>query len=50
MDMTQDPSLDNRSPSNPHVEISSVASENIKWGSKDPSDGRIWIRSAPGNK
>ncbi|KAK2369900.1 hypothetical protein QL285_082998 [Trifolium repens] len=49
MDMTQDPSLDNRSPSNPHVEISSVASENIKWGSKDPSDGRIWIRSAPGN-
>jgi hypothetical protein len=50
MDMTQDPSLDNGSPSNPHVEISSVAPENIKWGSKDPSDGRIWIRSAPGNK
>ncbi|KAK2352239.1 hypothetical protein QL285_096552 [Trifolium repens] len=50
MDMTQDPSIDNGSPSNPHVEISSVAPENINWGSKDPSDGRIWIRSAPGNK
>ncbi|MCI15348.1 hypothetical protein A2U01_0036486 [Trifolium medium] len=49
MDMPQDPSLDNGSQSNQHVDISSVAPENIMWGSKDPSDGRIWIRSAPGN-
>ncbi|WJX13024.1 hypothetical protein P8452_03466 [Trifolium repens] len=43
MDMTQDPSIDNGSPSNPHVEISSVAPENINWGSKDPSDGRKFL-------
>ncbi|CAJ2679143.1 unnamed protein product [Trifolium pratense] len=49
MDMPQDPPLNIELQSNPHVEISTVAPENIVWGSKDPSDGRIWIRSAPGN-
>ncbi|XP_039683450.1 uncharacterized protein [Medicago truncatula] len=49
MDMPQDPPVDNNSQANPDTDTSSYTPNNIKWGSKDRSDGRIWIRSELGN-